>query len=188
VTSRHSSLPCSVRRIHLISLHLISTVTPFHLYWAAVSVLRSDPVRPGCDQSERSRSRRLVWLVAAAANWVASQRTRRFSVEIKFGQHSVEIKSNELRWNDSTLLWWHQQKFRQVFFSSDSDCSPRTDRSIVFAMWRPYVPHLVVPLAHASLPSPNGVSIGLAVFTRLIPHTDRGWGRGPPLAPKWNVW
>jgi len=46
-----------------------------HLNRAVVSALLSDPVCRRCDQSERSKSRCLVWLVAATANWVVSRRT-----------------------------------------------------------------------------------------------------------------
>ena len=58
----------------------------------------SDPVRRGCDQSERSRSRCLVWLVLARANWVASQRTH---CQIKC--RSVEMKSGKMR----LVIWTH---------------------------------------------------------------------------------
>ena len=50
-----------------------------------------DPVRSGCDQSERNRSHCcLVWLLAAMINWVASRRTK--------------FKWNEVRWNK-----WYEQ-------------------------------------------------------------------------------
>jgi len=47
----------------------------------------SDPVRRGCDYSERSRSRCRVWLVAASANWVASRHAHCHSVQIKLHVH-----------------------------------------------------------------------------------------------------
>jgi len=64
----------SYRSSHLMIL-IWSKLVSFHLNWVAVSAPRIDPVRRGCDQSERRRTHCLVRLVPATANWVASQRT-----------------------------------------------------------------------------------------------------------------
>jgi len=40
---------------------ILFQLTPFHLISVAASALRSDPVWRGCNQSERSRSRCLVF-------------------------------------------------------------------------------------------------------------------------------
>jgi len=70
-----------------------------HLDRAAVSALWSDPVCRGCDQSERSRSRRLKSL----AKWVASRRTRCHSAQTRWGQ----LRWDEMRWDEMwTFLQW----------------------------------------------------------------------------------
>jgi len=59
---------------HLLVLYFVARVTTTCRYWKNELTHRLT-VRRGFDQSERSRSRCLVRLVAAAANWVASQLT-----------------------------------------------------------------------------------------------------------------
>jgi len=85
-----------VRISHLISSHLISS----HLNLVAVSAPWSDPVRRGCDQSDKTSRPASFWLVAATVNRIALlQRT------------SAQFRLNDFSWDE--VIKWNERLFRR---------------------------------------------------------------------------
>ena len=64
------------RRRELRSVHMITHLISCHLISSNPGAPWNDPVCRGCDQSERRRPRRVVRLLSATANWVASRRAQ----------------------------------------------------------------------------------------------------------------
>jgi len=101
----HSGLSERSYHSNLISSHLTSSqLTPFHRNWVVVSALWA------CEAiqfavASTSQTRKLwptsFWLVAATANWVASQRTHCHSLMMEWGQ----LRWDEMRWVIWTLLY-----------------------------------------------------------------------------------
>jgi len=170
----------SVHITHLILYHLTSSqLTSFYPNWEAVSALWSDPVRRGCDQSDKTARPTSFWLVAATANWVASQRTHYHSLHVKWGQ----VRCDEMRWDESgmnaascsiikPLYFLRFLKFchlvRRIAFSSETI-------SICLTTSFMYIKSIVLGIQQAM----KQLTMNIMVFMMLI------WVEDTPLFSDW---